>query len=314
MTRQERAAAFGPSTLITGLPLVLVFTAPILIAGHYMPDTFIGISGLEQVKRFCIAELITASVSIALIFLLMALRRHLANKALDKEVITKPQTVITAVIFTVIYLLFPYSYSGLRVQTDDAGCKGVMPLRYAQLLYLTDRDIRERQTEVSFEGSTVFRTTVLSKEISKYEYSFATEDGRDIGQLSPHEYRRFNNGLFNKATHEFTVYKNSHVIAAIDGVSETDEVSLNVIEFSYDPETKMLTRELICKNEDELPIIYLVYSENGRDIQEGPINGMTEMYFNLPYRKVYGFRAVMHDSWKDREIPVSESFTVDKTG
>lgn len=307
-SRTEKDAV-STACIVTSPIVMIVMASNIIVWDIFQVHTMMGSQGLVQMRDLCAASLIAMLVNSALIYPLTALFVFVYCNSLGRKMGRRRGRLIFTAVAAAVCLIFMPCSAEIDMQADIAGCNGPAVFKCAKLLYLTDKDIREGHVELFYSG----RSMLVRNEYGDYEhvYTFETPERVKIGQIGKRDVNRFADGVFTRVSHEFTVSRNSRMLAAVDGFGEAEKVPRNYITFSYDEENKVLTREPVCENEDELPRITLVITEDGRKVLRHPFNGMTEFHLNFMSRRVYTFRVELDDFARDRHYPVSEVFTID---
>ena len=92
-----------------------------------------------------------------------------------------------------------------------------------------------------------------------------------------------------------------------------DDISQEVITLEFDPETSMIYRDLICKDESELPMMYYIFRKNGRFVEKCPANNDTDCYVSSAYNGKLEIWIEAHDLAHDKTVRVSNVITCEHT-
>lgn len=313
--------AFATSTIAVTPFIAALYVAEFVVKDKFAPKTLIGTEGLLQMKKYCVMLIGYHAAGAAFIMTMTLLGAWIFRKLSGSEGSSRRKSVIAAVLLAAVWLILFPMYTGCDVQSEAAGCKGIPMWRVTKLLTKINADIDSAETEVGYTGKPMFAH--YSYKHSRYrslaewyedEYAFITSSEKPIGQISRTDMTSLNQGIYRYADHEFKVYPNSSIIAEIDGIGAVDDISQEVITLTYDPETSMVYRDLICEDESELPLLYCVIEENGRTIGDNQANNRTEYYLPRPRPCRYKMWIEARDLARDKTVRVSNVITCEQNG
>lgn len=284
--------AYVIASLVIFPAAIIIMVSPYFISEKMYPDTAIGTEGLREVKKYCLAFILSYIVSLLLIPVLCWLFALIYRAVSHKKLFSRKGFILTALFFMIAYITIwePISKFDLQAKRNKYG---KIPIVQAVRLYLdVNKDLKgdentETKYDIAYLKGTVFRyafpyrfrhngyrpsiTTV-------YEFGLYDKRGRLIGQISTDDNNKLSEGAFIYVPHRIETFKHSGLIKSIDG-NETAEHEPVMIELTFDHDAGVLRRELICDNENIMPEMRLWTTMNGEFAGGLKVNGRTEMDF-----------------------------------
>lgn len=273
------------ATLVTFPLIMLIFAGPIFVED---PPTAIGAAGLENVKRYCLAFVLTHIISALAIPTTVWLFVKAYQKETHKELLSRPIRIVIDIILLSIYILFFIRVSKLDLQSVKNGYNEY-PLIQAVMLYTdVNKDLKELEV-LSTEGEFELKKTglhldspssinPLGKGGDSYEYGIYDKNGDLLGQISTRDYNILSRSAFKYIPHNIETFQHSGLIKSIDGIEIFDN-EYQIIELTYDQDAGVLRRKLIYEDEEMLPDMYLdIYEGNSMPTYQR-VNGVPEIPF-----------------------------------
>jgi hypothetical protein len=320
MRDRKNDKAFAISSMAVTPFVAVLYISEFVIKDKFAPKTLIGAEGLLQMKKYCISLIEYHVAGVVFIFILTMLAAWLFRRLSGRDGSTRRKSIIAASVLAAGWLILFPMYTGCDVQAELAGCKGLSMWRVTKLLTKINADIDSAETEVGYAGKPKFANYYYqhsgnrgSGGWSEDEYGFITRFEKPIGQISRGDMKALNQGIYRYVNHEFKVFRNSRIIAEIDGASSVDDISHEVITLTYDTNTSTVYRDLICEDESELPKLYYVYRENGRVVGDFPANNRLDFHVPSWYCGKLEIWIEARDFVREKTVRVSNIITCEKT-
>lgn len=277
-----------------------VLLIPLFMTNPCKPEVMVGLEGLTQTKRYCgmlvLSHLISALLIPAGIELCALIRRKLDDGALLSLMWRIPIEIILCAAYL---LMFPRS-TYVELQSQLKHDSGTL-FRAAELYFDTAKDLDKQETAIQKDISVTlqqfdFKYTYQRRSggrysrpktetAHEYEYGICNRAGKAIAQITVREYKSLQNTAFEYNPHTLTIYKNSGLLAAIDGADTVPNTKQeDLVKLTYDYDAGVIRRELLCENEEAMPTMYLHIELDSAEFGEESgsreiVNGKTMLAF-----------------------------------
>lgn len=288
----ENRKAMLISSLVTLPVAVIIMLIPLFIEDQMYPVTAIGTAGLENVKKYCIAFILTRIISILLVPVWLWIFDVIYRALSHEQLFTKKVRMVIIVIITVIYIISTPHVLKFELQARQNGYHKFSLVKAAMLSLDINKDLRSNESHSKEKDMIYLKTTDFqykvpvrqgrfsygTNTVNDFEYGIYDESENLLGQISREDYHILSKGVFQYVPHRIETYQYSGLIKTIDD-SEVVENKPIKIELTFDYDEGILRRELLCEDEEVLPDMRLQITIDGEHSFAGRINSRTEISF-----------------------------------
>ena len=283
--------ASGLTALILSPVVTTVMLVPFFICDKLYPETAVGISGLEQVRTYCIAMVLSYLGAMLLLPVLFWLYCALYRVMCKEDFFSRKGRIITDVIVMVLYIIAFPRVSQFDVQARENGYPDFPLIQTCMLWHDINKDLRGQESvstakdtvelgvvNVHYKVRSGGKYSSRMRTITNMEYGLYDANDNLLGQLAQADYNTLSKGIFRYIPHSIETFSHSGLIKSIDGEEEITPQPFQ-IELAFDYDAGFLRRELLCEDEELLPDMVLWTTMDGEYAGSNRINGQTEIRF-----------------------------------
>lgn len=293
MSENRKARIAMLISFLVTLPVAGIITlVPLFIEDQMYPVTAIGTAGLENVKKYCIAFILSRIISILLVPVCLWVFDVIYRALSHEQLFTKKVRMVIIVIITVIYIISTPHVLKFELQARQNDYHKFPLVKAAMLCLDINKDHRSNESlskerDMIYLKTTDFQYKVPVRQgrfsygtstINDFEYGIYDESGNLLGQISREDYYILSKGVFQYIPHRIETYPYSGLIKTIDDIEIINYKPVE-IELTFDYDEGVLRRELLCEDEETLPEMLLQIAIDGEHSVAGRINSRTEISF-----------------------------------
>lgn len=230
--------------LLAGLMMPAV---PSFVGDAMYPETVIGVEGLENVRKYCIAYLASHIICALLMPVLMGVafwlmetsawnRRSMENISMNRIPPSKDVGILAGTILMIVFILYDPGMTRFELQSKNNGYSDYGLKQAAMLLEDVNRDLEENEAVIHEKDAVHLKGTDVkspamrfgrraASAVHDYQYGIYDKDDALLGQISQKDYYALSEGTPIYPTHSVETYKHSGLIKSIDGEEDVREVS-----------------------------------------------------------------------------------------
>ena len=233
------------------------------------PETYIGMAGLTQIRRYLYLRFFGNIVLAAAVFLCPLLGGvvYRAIKRGEDYLSRRFRLIVGGVLAVLVILLAPcgsLEFGGHAYQQMEMnGYRGLPLMKVGAMILDIEKDMKEGETTLYTDQTCTVQTVDYVSHTRKHGTShhfvwYLKRDGFPCGELSRQNRAAITGNTFEYAPHDVAVYKNSGLIASIDGAETLEFPPMEaLITLTYDDEAGRIHRTLL-PNEDSVELTGIV--------------------------------------------------------